>query len=72
MYVKEELKLNKFRDVSIPSGREYFMRYGYIQSPGNKYTGDELAQMPQNKVDSLADYMQYAESEAERQSQESE
>lgn len=67
MFVVEELKLNKFRDVQIPSGREYFARYGQLISPADQYTGDEVAQMPQNKVDSFADYQRYAEQMADQQ-----
>lgn len=65
MYIPEKLKLNKFRKCAIPSNREYFSRYGFAVSPSGQYTGDERVPVaPLNKVDSIVDYMNYAEQEA--------
>lgn len=40
MYVPAKLKLNKFRLVQIPENRDYFSRYGFLQSPSSAYGGD--------------------------------
>lgn len=73
MFIKDELKLNKFRDCAIPSNREYFARYGFAVTPASQYTGDDVSlPMPMNKVESMADYMAYAEEMAENQSDENE
>lgn len=41
MFVPEKLKLNKFRHVQIPENRDYFSRYGFLQSPSSSYGGDD-------------------------------
>lgn len=54
MFIPDELKLNKFKQVPIPSNEEYFGRAnGGRVLPTNLYTGDEEAVMPQNKIDSI-------------------
>lgn len=64
MLIPEKLKLNKFKLVKIPSNADYFGRVG-LQSVGtpNLYTGDEIAVMPQNKIDQILEadqeYKQY-------------
>lgn len=68
MYIPEKLKLNKFRKCAIPSNREYFSRFGFAVSPSGQYTGAERVPVaPLNKVDSIVDYMKYAEQEAAKQ-----
>lgn len=70
MYVPEKLKLNKFRDVRIPSPAEYFGRFGTSVPPvsENRMTGDEDVMLNGRKTDILADmdaydkYMQEEES----------
>lgn len=54
MYIPEAFKLNKFKDVKIPSNKDYFGRVG-LQSVGDpsQYTGDEPATMPQSKMDQI-------------------
>lgn len=54
MYIKDELKLNKFREVRIPSNAEYFARYGFTTSPDSQYSGDEDSPMPKNKTELFA------------------
>lgn len=51
MFIKDELKLNKFRDVRIPSNAEYFARYGFTTSPDSQYSGDESAPLSMNKTE---------------------
>lgn len=41
MYVPEELKLNKFRLVIIPTIRDTFARIGQRVAPSSDYTGDD-------------------------------
>lgn len=71
MRVNEKLKLNKFRPMAIPSPRVLFARYGFITSPGQQYTGDEPALLPQNKVDQLQDFQKYANMRAKEMEPES-
>lgn len=54
MYINDGLKLNKFREVRIPSNAEYFARYGFTASPDSQYSGDEDAPMPKNKTELFA------------------
>lgn len=58
MYVpNDDIKVNRFQQVAIPRPCEYMRRFGALRAPANQYTGDELAPVPQNKVDNLA-YME--------------
>lgn len=73
MYVPEELKLNRFKDVKIPSNKDYFQRLGRQALPAGQYTGDEAAQMPSSKIDTVTqeeqrifDEMRQAEEDAAR------
>ena len=55
MYVfSDDMKINRFQQVAIPRPVEYMQRFGSLRAPANQYTGDDLAPLPQNKVDSLA------------------
>lgn len=54
MFVPDELKINKFSDVKIPSNKDYFQRVGVQALPEGQYTGDELAPMATDKVSSIA------------------
>lgn len=60
MYIPEEMKVNKFVSVHLPENAVYFSRFGYQVPQSQMYTGDDRAVMPQNKVDSINDYMEYA------------
>lgn len=50
----DDMKLNRFQQVAIPRPVEYMQRFGSLRAPANQYTGDDLAPLPQNKVDELA------------------
>ena len=63
MYVCEELKLNKFKHLRIPSKKEYFMRVGEVSLNGNNYTGEEKAEMIGNKIDEISKALELAKSE---------
>lgn len=67
MYIPEELKINKFHDVRIPSKGEYF-NTGRYQSDTSKYGGEETAidVRGTTKVDDTEALMQ----ELERQEEE--
>lgn len=72
MYIPEEIKkVNKFVDVAIPSNRSYFSRLGEVTLPSSQYTGDEVAQMNQDKISEIEAYAEYAEKMSE-ESKESE
>lgn len=53
MVIKEELRLNKFVAVSIPSPRSYFERLGAGVTAPTDYGGEEVLHQA-NKVDNLA------------------
>lgn len=54
MYCNDKLKLNKFREVRIPSNSEYFSRYGNGDPSAGSFTGDESIPFAQRKIDSIA------------------
>lgn len=73
MYVPESLKLNRFKDVKIPSNKDYFQRLGRQALPEGQYTGEDPAQMPAQKIDQVTheeqrifDEMRQAEIDAAR------
>ena len=66
MYIPEELKVNKFVSVHLPENALYFARFGYQIPQSQLFTGDEVAQMSQNKVDSINDYLEYAQQMADK------
>lgn len=53
MYVPDELKVNKFVDVQIPSNKDYFARLGKQTLGESQYTGDDAAVMPSSKIDAV-------------------
>lgn len=53
------MKVNKFVSVHLPENANYFARFGYQIPQSQLYTGDERAVMPQNKLDSINDYLDY-------------
>lgn len=67
MYVPEKLKLNKFRQVNIPTLKQYFSRYGFLNVPNSSYSGDNV--FPSGRktdvlsaIDKMDRYHQYQES----------
>lgn len=54
MFIPKELRLNEFKQVNIPQNSWFFGR-PMVNVPDSAYTGDEVAIMPQNKIDSIAD-----------------
>lgn len=48
------LKVNKFVDTTIPSGKELFARFGYTKKEGS-YSGDVNLLDHRSKVEKLAD-----------------
>lgn len=54
MNIPEQLKLNKFRLVRIPSTRDMFARFGPREAPASDFTGDEYAVSESTKVQQLA------------------
>lgn len=56
MYCPEKLKLNKFKDVAIPSPRSYMERFGAHDMPISQYTGeDEPVNMENRKTELMHD-----------------
>lgn len=68
MYIPKEMKLNRFKEVSLPSARDFFRTNGEHAMPDNMYTGDELAPVAQNKTESIQDFIDYAEQMEREQS----
>lgn len=60
MYIPEEMKVNKFVSVHLPENATFFARFGYQVPQSQLFTGDDRAVMPQNKLDSINDYLDYA------------
>lgn len=54
-YPNDEMRVNSFHDVRIPSNAEYFARYGFATSPASQYSGDETSPMPSDKLSSSRD-----------------
>lgn len=52
MYVPKKLKLNKFRVVQIPSGKEIFTRFGVCN--GTRFSGDDVVPPQMTKTDQAA------------------
>lgn len=52
MYIPKKLKLNRFRVVQIPSGREIYNRFGACL--GQQFSGDTEVPPPMTKTDSAA------------------
>lgn len=69
MYIPEDLKVNKFVSVHLPENCTYFARFGYQAPTSQLYTGENRALMPQNKVDSINDYLDYVKSMSNKESE---
>lgn len=50
----EKMKVNRFKVVAIPRPIEFMRRFGAASTPSSSYTGDEVAPLPLNKVETLA------------------
>lgn len=72
MYVNEKLKLNKFRKVQIPENRDYFSRYGFLNSPESSYSGEESAPGSLTKIEEIELGEKYAKMMAEEQAKKEE
>lgn len=55
MYVFEELKVNKFKLVRIPSKGEYFNTGRYMAEKGGMYGGEEGTAVDARGTDKIAD-----------------
>lgn len=53
MFVIDDLKLNRFKFVRIPSNREYFSKLGFCSVSPSLFTGDESISAFQSKLDSV-------------------
>lgn len=62
MYVpNEDMKVNRFRLVFIPSNTDYFSRIGMRELSSQAYSGDDEVHRQQNKVEDIDFYLRYAE-----------
>lgn len=64
-FPNEEMKINKFKLVFIPSNSAYMNRIGMKEPPMEAYSGDAEIHRPQNKVDDIDFYMRYASMKSE-------
>lgn len=60
MYIPEKMQINKFEAVSLPSPKSWFARTGEVAPPEKDFSGEDVVPEPMRKVDSIADYEQYA------------
>lgn len=73
MYCPEKLKLNRFKQVQIPSNKDYFSRLGVVATPSTSYTGDDHdVHFPQNKTEEFARIDKQIESDGYRKKIDSE
>jgi hypothetical protein len=72
MFVREEMKLNRFRDVRIPRNSEYFARAGAAVLPPSQFTNDEQAVMPQSKIQSIVEMEAYDKMKQEEENSKTE
>lgn len=54
MVVPEKMKVNHFKEVRIPSNKEYFKKFGSYQPTESYFTGEEAIPLGERKVDMLA------------------
>ena len=54
MYIPKELKLNRFKLVRIPSGKELFGRYGQGNPNIGTYDPEDALPIFQSKLDAIA------------------
>lgn len=66
MFIPDEMKLNRFKQVSLPSARDYLMSQGERVAAASEYSGDADDRGTLSKVDSIEDFRQYAEEEARK------
>lgn len=52
MFCPESLKVNRFKEVAIPTPTEYVQRYGLRAAP-DSYTGEDLAVPAMSKIQQL-------------------
>lgn len=68
--VPEELKLNAFKHIEIPSPARLAARNGFLEVPATQYSGDVMMQVVSDKIETIQNglelYEQYAKEEAEK------
>lgn len=74
MWCPEELKLNKYEHVAIPSNAEYFLRNGEVRPNPQSFTGDDTPRQFTNVGEQMKDMEKWMHSvqaqEAARQQEE--
>lgn len=55
----EDMDINKFVAVHIPSKSSYLQKFGFSCAPKSLFTGDEFAPLPKDKISSIADMEAY-------------
>lgn len=58
-FPNDDMDINKFVAVHIPSKSSYLQKFGFTSSPSTFYTGDEFAPLPKDKIASIADMEAY-------------
>ena len=53
MIVPEKMKTNHFREVRIPSNKEYFRKFGQYTPGESYYTGEVVDMGNLNKIDQI-------------------
>lgn len=64
MYIPKKMKINRFKDIRIPSKGEYFNTGKFMQVP-NQYGGEEtpVNVVGENKVETLEQFEKELEKE---------
>lgn len=66
MYIPEKMKLNKFKQVSMPSARDYLQSQGERVAAASEYSGDEIDRGTLSKVDSIEDFRRAVADDVEK------
>lgn len=66
MFIPVQMKLNKFKQVSMPSARDYLQSQGERVAAASEYSGDEVDRGTLSKVDSIEDFRRAVAEDVEK------
>lgn len=64
-FPSDDMKVNRFKLVHIPSNSAYMERLGMREPQPGAFSGDDEVHRQQNKVDDIDFYMRYASMKAD-------
>lgn len=59
MFVFEEMKTNRFKDVKIPKKAEFYKRSGFIEDNGMRYGGEETTPTDGRQLDDIKSMLEH-------------